>query len=88
MGQTAEAIAACQQALTVNPRTKWADKHLGTIYAMAGKLEEAIAAFHQDITIDPRFAVAHDQLATLYVWQGRLEEAKAHARVLEELRQR
>lgn len=61
--QTGAAIAAFQNALTLEPDDAIALNNLGNAYFAEGRRDEAIAAFEQAIGVQPDFATAQENLA-------------------------
>ncbi|MGB0956252.1 MAG: tetratricopeptide repeat protein [Panacagrimonas sp.] len=64
--QRDRAVAAFEQAATVNPGNVVAINWLGTLHREAGNFEAAESAYQQAISLDPTYANAHFNLAVLY----------------------
>jgi predicted O-linked N-acetylglucosamine transferase (SPINDLY family) len=57
-----EAIAACRQAIALNPNLPEVHNNLGNSLRDKGQLDEAIAAYRQAIALNPNLAEAHSNL--------------------------
>ena len=78
-GADAQAIAAYQQALAMQPGHADAYYGLGLAQHRLGRLEAASDSYRTAIARDPRHALAFNNLALLCQQLGRLEEAEASA---------
>jgi tetratricopeptide (TPR) repeat protein len=76
-GKLDEAIAAYQQAITLDPKDAYPHNGLGIVYRALGRYDEAIAAYQQAITLDPKDAYPHNGLGIVYRALGRYDEAIA-----------
>ncbi len=76
-GRTAEAIAALETALRLDPNYYHSYNNLGTVLATAGRLEEAVAAFREGVRRVPKFAMAHSNLGRALELLKRPDEARA-----------
>src|SRR5262249_6029987 len=74
-GKSAEAIAACREAIRLKPDLPQAHLNLGNALGAQGKLAEAIAACREAIRLRPDFAEAHCNLG--HVLRSRGEYAAA-----------
>jgi tetratricopeptide (TPR) repeat protein len=74
-GQLAEAQAACQAALELEPDDAEARRVLATVLQRQGHLAEAEAVVREAIELDPHFAKAHKKLGDVLSASGRLNEA-------------
>lgn len=61
----AEAQAALEKALTINPKNPFANNQLGITFRNLGKFAEAKAAYLTALTQDPGYAKAHFNLGVL-----------------------
>ena len=87
-----EAVAALEQATTLEPGLKSAHYNLGYVYDAAGKTEAAVESYKRAIALDPGYFDAYLNLGALYSELGRHREAKVyfekarqHASKLEEV---
>jgi protein O-GlcNAc transferase len=55
IGSNDEAIACCQQALSIVPESAAALINMGSAYNSQGRLDEAIACYHRALAVDPDF---------------------------------
>jgi tetratricopeptide (TPR) repeat protein len=76
----AEAIAAFQSAISVDPQFAQAYYNLGLTRAGLGQTDEAIRAYEKAIAADPNFAEAHNNLGVLLAEKGQAVEAAEHFR--------
>jgi tetratricopeptide (TPR) repeat protein len=74
----AEAIAAYEKAIDLNPNAAGALVNLGTIYFRDRKWKKAEAFYQRAVEADPRYPLAHFNLANLHDEQGRTELARKH----------
>ncbi len=74
-GPLAEAAAAYEQAVEINPRAAGAWVNLGTLYFREGRLEVAEEHYRKALEIAPQYALAHFNLGNICEEKGRLEEA-------------
>jgi len=77
LGRYAEAIAAYERPIALDPKLAYPHNGLGNVYSDLGRYEEAIAAYEWAIVLDPKDAVPHLGLGNVYYQQGRHEEAIA-----------
>lgn len=85
-GQFDAAIAAYEQALTLDPMLLDAIHGLAMAYAEKGDLERAIAAAKRITVASPDDPLGYTSLSMLYQRAGRIEDAEtaaSQARVLE-----
>jgi tetratricopeptide (TPR) repeat protein len=78
LGREAQAIAALEAVVAVDPRRSSAHLELARIHALRGRRDKAERAAAQAASTDP--AQAYETLAGLLVAAGRLEEAATFAR--------
>jgi len=74
-GKLTDAIAACNQAIQINPNNAEAYHHLGWTLHQQGYLAEAIAAYQQAIRINPLLAEVHTHLGQAFYQKGCLTDA-------------
>ncbi|MGK2914612.1 MAG: trypsin-like peptidase domain-containing protein [Porticoccaceae bacterium] len=72
--QSAQAIAAYQQALRIDPQLAAAWYNLGVVHVHAGQSAQAIVAFQQALRIDPRDANALFNLGIAYYKSGQRDQ--------------
>ena len=83
-GELRAAEGRYRQAITLQPQSAAAHRHLGLVLADLGRHAEAAECQRQTIALDPQSAAAHQALGTALWWVGRLAEAEAcFRRVLE-----
>ncbi|OYW75782.1 MAG: hypothetical protein B7Z37_11825 [Verrucomicrobia bacterium 12-59-8] len=78
MGQTQEAVASFERALSLNPSQPVARLNLGLILLRAGRLDEAAVHLRDAVKVNPKSAEAHHGLAYILLQQGDLEQAIRH----------
>jgi tetratricopeptide (TPR) repeat protein len=78
-------MAACQEAIRIDPKDAKARYNLGYLLSGLGRREEAVAAYQQSISLDPSYAEAHCNLGHILRSQGRFAEALASLRQGHEL---
>ncbi|MDF0554112.1 tetratricopeptide repeat protein [Kamptonema sp. UHCC 0994] len=78
-GKLNEAIAACEEALKIQPNFAGAYRNLARIWTQLKKAETAADCWYQALILDPKWATAeeHLTLGNTLVEQGKLEEATA-----------
>jgi tetratricopeptide (TPR) repeat protein len=76
-GHTAEALAAYEQAVELDPQQALYFDSLGDLYALLERDEEAVAAYQQAVKLDPNFALSHNSLGRVFSRLGRADEAIA-----------
>ena len=76
-GLPINAVAAYEQALTLDPDIKWARFNLASLYARNGEYNRAIAAYGEFIRRFPEVARARLALGNVYLRTGRYAEAIA-----------
>jgi tetratricopeptide (TPR) repeat protein len=74
----AEAMAAYEKAVELNPQAAGALVNLGTIYFRDRKLKKAESCYIRAVAADPEYPLAHFNIANLYDEQGRAELARKH----------
>jgi 4-amino-4-deoxy-L-arabinose transferase-like glycosyltransferase len=78
-GQTRQAVAAYEKALTVNPDYFFALARLGYLFAMSPEvkdLNQAIAHLQRALVVDPNHVDTMNALGNCYFLSGNLAEAK------------
>ncbi|MEX0270317.1 tetratricopeptide repeat protein [Leptolyngbyaceae cyanobacterium UHCC 1019] len=70
-----QAIAAYQQALSLNPNLVDAYNNLGNLFALQDKLDQAETLYQQAIALYPNFFGTYLNLGNLYLDQGQLSDA-------------
>ena len=73
-----QALAAYEQAITLNPEAAGALVNLGTIYFRMDKLARAETLYQQAIAADPLYPLAHFNLGNLYDERGDGAKAREH----------
>ena len=76
-GLPINAVAAYEQALTLDPDIKWARFNLASLYARNGEYNRAIVAYGEFIRRFPEVARARLALGNVYLRTGRYAEAIA-----------
>ncbi len=71
-----EALAACRQAVSLDPRRAGGHTCLGQVFNETGKYEQAIEQFQKAVQLEPGDA-AYRGLALAYQRLGKLEEAES-----------
>jgi Tfp pilus assembly protein PilF len=74
-GRDAQAAAAYQAALELDPDHASAHANRGLVLQMQGKLDEAESAYRRAIELDPKHLGAFQNLGNLLHGRGRVEEA-------------
>jgi tetratricopeptide (TPR) repeat protein len=74
----AEAVAAYEKAIELNPAAAGALVNLGTIFFRDRKLKKAESCYQKAMAADPQYPLAHFNLANLYDEQGHAELARKH----------
>jgi tetratricopeptide (TPR) repeat protein len=74
----AEAIAAYEKAIELNPNASGALVNLGTIAFRMRKLKDAAAFYARAMEADPTYPLAHFNLGNLYDERGDVELARKH----------
>ncbi len=77
LGRFAEAAAAYEQAIQLNPASSRAHNNLAVALAEQGQFELASAAYQQALHLDPSYAEAHFNLGNAMYAQGRHLQAVA-----------
>jgi len=72
-----EAIAACRQALQLQPDSAPVYVTMGNVSQARAQLDEAVRCYAKALELDPNFAQAHANLGSMFYKQGKLEEAIA-----------
>lgn len=75
LGKTADAVAACERAMALQPELLEARLLLGRLHARAGNPAAAIAEWERVVEINGRNGTAIGLLANLLLETGRVEEA-------------
>ncbi|VXD11367.1 conserved hypothetical protein [Planktothrix serta PCC 8927] len=70
-----EAIAACQQAISIEPNWALAYVTMGNVYQAQGQIEEAIRSYQQALQNNPNLAQAHANLGSMFYRQRQFESA-------------
>ena len=73
-----EAIAACQKALAIQPRSVAAHNTVSIFLLIGGRSDEALLHCAMAVEIDPRSVRSQNNLGAALVENGRLEEALVH----------
>jgi tetratricopeptide (TPR) repeat protein len=81
----AQAVAAFQQALQLNPRSSDAHNNFGMTWQAENRDQEAIAEFQAAVRVNPDFELAHFNLANALSRAGNLDEAILHYQTAERL---
>lgn len=76
-GKTDEAIAAYEQALTLEPTVTGHYLAVAEAYVAANRLDDADQALHQALMLEPTLPDVYLALAKLYRQQSRFEEARS-----------
>lgn len=79
-GRIAEAAAAYQQIISINPKHGEAQHLLATILQDQGQLDQAIACYRKAIEAQPGSAEIHSNLGNALTSRGSPEEAAQHCR--------
>ena len=79
-GKLEEAVAACRQALQLNPRNAEPHNNLGILLEKLGRSDEAVESYREALKHRPDYAEAHANLGIALKRQGALEEAVASYR--------
>jgi predicted CXXCH cytochrome family protein len=77
-GKTADAIAAFEKAIQLDPDLPDAYNLAGAVWLETGESSRAEAALRNAIRLQPNYAQAHNNLGNLLSESGRFEEAKYH----------
>ena len=65
-GKRADALAAYQRAIELDPKDAYPHNGLGNVYRALGRQEEALEAYQRAIELDPKFAAPHNGLGIVY----------------------
>ncbi len=76
-GQYAQAFAAYQKTVELNPFHVEAYNNLGVLYKEVGEVDKAIQHYRKALAIDPHYVKAHNNLGVTLTRQGKLTEATA-----------
>jgi len=79
-GRSAEAIAAWEEALKLNPQSDKAHNNVGLLLVSAGRFAEAAAHFEKTLAINPEYPAAHSNLGVALASAGKPDEAAAEFR--------
>jgi tetratricopeptide (TPR) repeat protein len=79
LGRFAEAEAALQRALEVDPLSLITNTHLGWVFGSMGRYEAAEKQYRKTLEMDPNFAAAHFSMGMLFGLSGKFKEAIEHA---------
>jgi predicted CXXCH cytochrome family protein len=77
-GRTADALAALEKAIALDPDLAEAYNSIGAIGLETGDPSRAETALRNAIRIQPNYAEAHNNLANLLAAAGKFEEAQYH----------
>ncbi len=77
-GQLSDAIAACQQALKIQPNFAAACKTLGNAFQAMGRLQAAADCYTNALKIQPNFAEVYANVGSLYAKQQQWQPASAY----------
>jgi predicted O-linked N-acetylglucosamine transferase (SPINDLY family) len=77
-GQTDQAIAHYERALSLNPDYAEVHNNLGLALAAQGRIDRAITHYERALSLNPDYAKAHNNLGLVYMAQGRIDQAIAH----------
>ena len=77
-GRTADAIAALEKAIQLDPEMVEAYNSAGAIWLETGDSARAETALRNALRIQPNYAPAHNNLGNLLSAAGRFEEARYH----------
>ncbi|MEG4015686.1 MULTISPECIES: tetratricopeptide repeat protein [unclassified Microcoleus] len=77
-GQLSEAIAACQQALKIQPNFAAACKTLGNAFQAMGKMQAAADCYTNALKIQPNFPEVYANVGSLYAQQQQWQPASAY----------
>lgn len=77
-GRAAEAIAAYQESLKLDPTSESLHFNLAIALTRAGRTNEALAEYRESLRIAPDYGEAHNNLGNLLVRLGRPAEALPH----------
>lgn len=76
-GQYAQAFAAYQKTVELNPFHVEAYNNLGVLYKELGEVEKAIQHYRRALAIDPNYVKAYNNLGVVLIRQEKLTEATA-----------
>ena len=76
-GQYAQAFAAYQKTVELNPFHVEAYNNLGVLYKEVGEVDKAIQHYRKALAIDPHYVKAYNNLGVTLIRQGKLTEATA-----------
>jgi type IV pilus biogenesis/stability protein PilW len=76
-GQYAQAFAAYQKTIEVNPFYVEAYNNLGVLYKEVGEVDKAIQYYRRALVIDPNYVKAYNNLGVALIRQDKLTEATA-----------
>ncbi|MGH7431244.1 MAG: tetratricopeptide repeat protein [Candidatus Methylomirabilales bacterium] len=76
-GQYAQAFAAYQKTIELNPFHVEAYNNLGVLYKEVGEVDKAIQHYRKALSIDPNYVKAHNNLGVTLIREGKLTEATA-----------
>jgi predicted O-linked N-acetylglucosamine transferase (SPINDLY family) len=77
-GQTDQAIAHYERALSLHPDFAEAHNNLGLALAARGRIDQAIAHYERALSLHPDYAKAHNNLGLALAARGRIDQAIAH----------
>jgi Flp pilus assembly protein TadD len=77
-GKAAEAVAALQKAVTIDPESQEAWNDLGGLLMQTGDNAKAEEALRSALRFQPNYPEAHNNLGSLFARTSRFEEARYH----------
>ncbi len=75
LGRVDDALAACREAVSIDPRSGTAHYYLGHMLRAAGHPADALDAYRRAVEIDPGDATFHNMVGVMQLTLGRLDEA-------------
>jgi len=79
-GKTAEAVAALEECIRLDPDFAAAHNNLGVQYYLAYRLDDSERALRRAIALDPAYAEAYSNLGVLNLAKNNFNEAEGMAR--------
>lgn len=74
-GRFNEAIAACQEAIKMQPDWAAAYVTMGNVHQAQTQVEKAVRSYQQALELNPNLAQAHANLGSMFYLQGKIKEA-------------
>ncbi len=78
LGDTEQAVASFEAALSIDPDSPNAHGNLGVVYGMIGDGDRAVASYERALALDPEHGATHYNLGSLLLRRGEIERGAGH----------